>query len=47
MTRAVAAKGVTRVATRVRLPDAESCRAAEAMERGLISADLGGGAVEQ
>jgi len=41
------ARGFARVATRERLQDAELCRAAEAMERGLIDADLGGGVVKQ
>ena len=43
----MAAKGVARVATRERLPGAESRRAVEAMGRGPIESDLGGGVVEQ
>jgi hypothetical protein len=40
-------KGLARFAKRERLPDTVLCRAAEAMERGLIDADRGGGVVKQ
>jgi len=40
-------KGFARFAKREGLPDTVFCRAAEAMERGLIDADLGGGVVKQ
>lgn len=40
-------RGFARFATREGLPDGVLCRAVEAMERGLIDADLGGGVIKQ
>lgn len=40
-------KGFARFAKREGLPDEVLCRAAEALERGLIDADLGGGVGKQ
>jgi hypothetical protein len=40
-------KGFARFASREGLQDEVPCRAGEAMERGLIDADLGGGVVKQ
>jgi hypothetical protein len=47
LTRAFKTKGFARFAKREGLPDKVSCRAAEAIERGLIAADLGSGVVKQ
>lgn len=47
MTSAFKTKGFARFAKREGLPDEALCRAAEAIERGLIDADLGGGVVKQ
>jgi hypothetical protein len=47
LARAFKTRGFARFAKREGLPDTVSCRAAEAMERGLIDADLGGGVVKQ
>ena len=47
MVRSFKTKGSARFAKREGLQDEVLCRAAEAMERGLIDADLGGGVVKQ
>jgi hypothetical protein len=47
VTRSFKTKGFARFAKREGLRDEMLCRAAEAMERGLIDADLGGGVVKQ
>jgi len=47
VTRAFKTKGFARFAKREGLPDTVLCRAAEAIARGLIDADLGGGVVKQ
>jgi hypothetical protein len=45
--RSLKTKGFARFAKREGLPDEVLCRAAEAIERGLIDADLGGGVAKQ
>jgi hypothetical protein len=47
VTRSFKTKGFARFANREGLPGRVLCRAVEAMERGLIDADLGGGVIKQ
>ena len=47
VTRSFTTKGFARFAKGEGLPESVSCRVVEAMERGLVGADLGGGVIEQ